>query len=45
MAMESLGDLLKAMPGGRNMKQQSDKLMADLLEDPLVGASQEISGA
>ncbi|NBD26187.1 primosomal protein DnaI [Paenibacillus glycinis] len=35
--MESLGDLLKAMPGGRNMKQQADKLMADLLEDPLVG--------
>lgn len=36
MAMESLGDMLKAMPGGRNMKQQADQLMADLLADPLV---------
>ncbi|MBM7567448.1 primosomal protein DnaI [Paenibacillus sacheonensis] len=37
MAMESLGDLLKAMPGGRDMKQHADKLMAELMEDPLVG--------
>ncbi|NBC69769.1 primosomal protein DnaI [Paenibacillus sacheonensis] len=35
--MESLGDLLKAMPGGRDMKQHADKLMAELMEDPLVG--------
>ncbi|QHT63818.1 primosomal protein DnaI [Paenibacillus lycopersici] len=34
--MESLGDLLKAMPGGRNIRQHADKLMADLLADPLV---------
>lgn len=37
MAMESLGNLLKAMPGGRNVREQADRLMAELLEDPLVG--------
>ncbi|WP_219835915.1 primosomal protein DnaI [Paenibacillus sp. R14(2021)] len=35
--MESLGDLLKGMPGGSTMKQHADKLMAELLADPLVG--------
>ncbi|SEO18917.1 replicative DNA helicase loader DnaI [Paenibacillus sp. OV219] len=37
MAMESLGDLLKRMPGGSNALRQADKLMEDLLADPLVG--------
>ncbi|AZN43646.1 primosomal protein DnaI [Paenibacillus albus] len=35
--MESLGDLLKRMPGGNNALRQADKLMEDLLADPLVG--------
>ncbi|WP_090578968.1 AFG1/ZapE family ATPase [Paenibacillus sp. OV219] len=35
--MESLGDLLKRMPGGSNALRQADKLMEDLLADPLVG--------
>ncbi|WP_308639990.1 primosomal protein DnaI [Paenibacillus silvisoli] len=35
--MESLGDLLKQLPGGGSALKQADKLMADLLADPLVG--------
>ncbi|RAP75613.1 primosomal protein DnaI [Paenibacillus montanisoli] len=34
--MESLGDLLKQMPGGGSALRQADKLMAELLADPLV---------
>src|SRR5262245_19197784 len=37
MAMESLGDLLKQMPGGGSALRQADKLMEELLDDPLVG--------
>ncbi|SFT01267.1 replicative DNA helicase loader DnaI [Paenibacillus sp. BC26] len=37
MAMESLGDLLKQMPGGGSALRQADKLMEELLADPLVG--------
>lgn len=37
MSMESLGDLLKRMPGGSNALRQADKLMEELLADPLVG--------
>ena len=36
MAMESLGDILKQLPNGNNAVQQAEKLMAELLADPLV---------
>ncbi|MFC5652420.1 primosomal protein DnaI [Paenibacillus solisilvae] len=34
--MESLGDMLKQLPNGNNALQQAERLMADLLADPLV---------
>src|SRR4051794_16469774 len=36
MAMESLGDILKQLPNGNNAVQQAERLMAELLADPLV---------
>ncbi|MBH5319236.1 ATP-binding protein [Paenibacillus sp. GSMTC-2017] len=34
--MESLGDLLKAWPGGRSLTEQAGKKLADLMQEPLV---------
>lgn len=36
MAMESLGELLKSFPSGNNALQQAERLMEELLRDPLV---------